>query len=70
MEYLIVIYPHSRRVVIDGEEGGMTNSVICIETGTHTFDLGEPVNYRPESVKKRVRRTTPVKPMEIVFDEI
>lgn len=70
MEYLIIAYPQSRIVIIDGEEGGITNSVICIEKGTHTFDLGEPLNYHPEKVKKRVRHTTSVKPMEIFFEEI
>jgi PEGA domain-containing protein len=47
MEYLVVKFDRSRRVVIDGSPFGSTNTVIQIEAGTHTITLAPPADFSP-----------------------
>jgi hypothetical protein len=68
MEFVIVTYPQDRALFIDGAEAGMTNTLLRIEAGTHTFNLGEPRDYVPKWRRKVVRDTTSIAPMEIGFD--
>jgi hypothetical protein len=44
-------------VYVDGNPTGLTNDVIQVQTGTHTFDLGAPRNYRPSRRIVRVMGT-------------
>ena len=67
MEYVKITYPTSRFVYIDGENGGRTNEVLRIDTGTHEFDLGNLPNYEPASQEIAVEGTTPLAPMVIAF---
>lgn len=67
MEYVIVIYPEERDVFVDGQQVGKTNQTLQIETGHHTFSLGEPPDYTPPSQTVAVTDTNPIIPMEIVF---
>jgi hypothetical protein len=46
-EFVKVTFPGRRRMYVDGNPTGLTNDVIQVQTGTHTFDLGAPRNYRP-----------------------
>ena len=48
-EFFIVPYPKNRRVFVDGGPNGRTNRVQSVERGSHTFDLGEPVDYMPDA---------------------
>jgi len=70
MENVIIKYPETRTVFIDGEDTGMTNTILRIEAGSHTFDLGEPKNYKPSSRKRKVKGTSPVKPIEVIFEKV
>jgi hypothetical protein len=65
MEYVVVSYPTDRDVRIDGQLAGKTNKTLRVERGHHTFDLGDPQDYKPISVEKSVRDTTSIKPMRI-----
>jgi hypothetical protein len=67
MEHVLVQYPVSRTVLIDGEESGKTNAVLRVEEGTHTFSLGGPQNYKPSSRTVNVKGTSPIKPREVTF---
>lgn len=67
MEHVIVTFPTSRLVYLDGEEGGYTNEVLRIDAGTHVVELGNLENYRPASRKVTVRDTTVLEPLEIRF---
>ncbi|HHF0557990.1 TPA: hypothetical protein ACPHT1_002073 [Vibrio antiquarius] len=67
MEYVIVNYPDIRDVYIDGEQNGQTNDVLYIDAGTHTFDLGTPVDYTPVELDVVVSSTSVLTPMEITF---
>ena len=67
MEFVKVSFPTSRFVYIDGEQSGRTNAVLRIEAGTHIFDLGQLVNYEPESQECAVEGTTVLAPLVVAF---
>jgi hypothetical protein len=67
MEFVKVTYPADRLVNIDGEPGGTTNEVLRIDEGTHRFDLGKPVDYKPASQDTLVTGTTVLVPMIVAF---
>jgi hypothetical protein len=67
MEHLLVKFPVSRTVLIDGEKSGRTNKILRVEEGTHTISLGEPVDYKPSSRTVKVKGTSPIKPREVTF---
>ncbi len=69
MEYVIVRFPGSRAVFIDDEEGGVTNEILRLEEGTHTFRLGGAQDYKPESRTLQIKGTTSVKPKEVPFEK-
>ncbi len=51
MEYVKVVFPDKRRVVIDGKDNGETNEILRVDIGTHLFDLDVPKNYKPTKIK-------------------
>jgi hypothetical protein len=42
MEYVLISYPTTRNVRIDGQLAGKTNDTLMVERVHHMFDLGEP----------------------------
>jgi hypothetical protein len=68
MEYLIVHFPRSRRVVIDDEFNGRTEDVIEIEAGKHVVSLGSPANFTPDEQTVILQDTSELAPCEISFD--
>jgi hypothetical protein len=70
MEYVLVRYPESRIVLIDEEEAGQTNVKFRTDSATHTFSLGGPRDFKPDSITLKVCGTTPKKPMEVSFEKI
>jgi hypothetical protein len=70
MEFVRVLYPTSRPVEVDNTFVGHTNEVLGVETGTHRFDLGQPVDYEPAFKTVSVSGTVPANPMAILFDAI
>jgi hypothetical protein len=65
MEFVVVSYPTSRNVRIDGEILGKTNDTHSVEQGHHIFDLGDPHDYKPDSVEMDIENTTSIKPLII-----
>jgi len=65
MEYVVISYPTTRKVCIDGQDAGLTNETLMVETGNHIFDLGSPRDYQPRSVTKIVLSTTSIGPLII-----
>jgi hypothetical protein len=65
MEYVVVSYPTTRKVRIDGQDAGFTNETLMVETGNHIFDLSNPRDYLPGSVTKIIQRTTSIGPLII-----
>ena len=66
-EWVIVDYPVVRPVNVDHMANGVTQALIQVETGKHTFDLGMPVNYKPAFRTVPVSGTSPMRPMQLQF---
>ncbi len=69
MEFIIVKYPSSRTVYIDGTRAGFTNEIMVLETGNHEFDLGKPEIYAPQRIDREVKDTAVTDPMVLVFEK-
>jgi hypothetical protein len=67
-ETVLVRYVVRRDVFVDGQLWGFTNIAFTVETGTHTFDLGDPVTYLPPQVTVQVVDTLPQVPLVIKFE--
>lgn len=63
MEFVIVRYPTSRTVFIDGADAGATNERLRIEEGKHAFNLGNPRDYVPKWRRAAVTGTTSIQPL-------
>lgn len=70
MEYLVVRFPRSRRVLVDDEFNGRTNELIQLEAGTHTISLGPPPTFTPESRRIVLKDTTELTPREVTFEDL
>lgn len=69
MEFLLVHFPRSRRVLIDDEFNGRTDELIELEAGRHVVSLGPPYdNYRPEMYTITLQDTSELEPREVSFD--
>jgi hypothetical protein len=69
MQWVIVTFPDSRDVYVDGVQSGQTNETLAVGDGTHLFDLGLPLNYDPPAVHQQVSDTTYNSPLEVPFDK-
>ena len=70
MEYLVVKFDRSRRVVIDGSPFGLTNTVIQIEAGTHTVTLEPPPDVSPLAQTVLIENTSPLAPLTVTFHRL
>jgi hypothetical protein len=67
MECVIVTYPRTRDVFIDGRRTGQTNQLLRVREGKQRFHLGTPVDYSPQSRTATVTGTSAAKPMLVEF---
>jgi hypothetical protein len=72
VEYVIVEFSDSRDVFVDDADDPVasTNQMFELEEGTHYFNLGQPINYRPATDWAKVTGTIPANPLRIVFTKI
>ncbi len=72
MEYVIVEFPDTRDVFVDDGDDpvGSTNQMLELDEGTHYFNLGQPLNYRPATDWAKVTGTIPANPMTILFTKL
>ena len=70
MEYVEVRFVKNRTVYIDDVENGPTNTILRVGTGTHSFHLGDPPNYHPPKVIRRIFDTNALEPIIISFEEV
>ena len=69
MEYLVVHFPRSRRVLIDDEFNGRTEELIELEAGRHVVSLGPPYdNFTPDQYTIILKNTAVLEPREVSFD--
>ena len=57
-EFVLVQADQDRSVYVDGELMGRTGALLRMETGVHTFDLGEPKDYKPKQKRIGVKGTS------------
>jgi hypothetical protein len=68
MEYLLVIFPVSRGVSVDGLVQGRTNIVFELDAGDHDVTLEAPHNFSPPSRHVVLRNTAELDPCRIRFE--
>ena len=66
-EYLVVLYPSQRRVKINDEFMGQTNTILELERGEYDVTLGQPMNFTPDVQKVDLRNTSILTPKAITF---
>ncbi len=69
-EYLEVLFPQSRTVLINGECNGETNKLIELEGGRYEVTLAPPADFTPERQEIDLRNTAPLSPKQVEFKEI
>ncbi len=67
MEYLIVLFPQSREVRVDGVPQGKTNVVLQLEAGVHDVTLAPPRDFSPLEQKVLLQNTAALDPCRIQF---
>jgi hypothetical protein len=67
MEFLIVRFPESREVRVDGAPQGKTNTVLQFEAGYHVVTLGPPWNFSPVEQKVLLLNTAALDPYRVEF---
>ena len=70
MEYLVVRFDRSRRVVIDGSPFGLTNAIIQVEAGTHTVTLAPPADFAPATLTVVIVETSALAPLTVAFSPV
>ncbi len=70
-EYIIAAYSGDPRDVLSGgNDIGVTNTLLTIETGNHTLTLDGPADYTSEPMPVMVADTSIAYPMTIQFTPI
>jgi hypothetical protein len=70
MEYLIVLFPETRGVRVDGARQGWTNTVLPLDAGDHDVELEPPRNFSPVSQHICLENTAPLDPYRITFHRL
>ena len=68
-EYLVALFPRSRRVMINGAFMGNTNTKLELEGGLYEVTLGPPKNFIPEKHDVDLHNTSSLMPMIVEFEE-
>jgi hypothetical protein len=70
MEYVVVKYPRERQrnVHVDGQQAGLINRLIRVESGLHRFSLAGPKDFQPEQVEMQIAGTSATQPAVVQFD--
>ena len=68
-EYLLVLFPQARPVLLNGEVMGETNVVIEVQGGEYEVSLVPPLDFTPPSRLVDLRNTSLGQPLTIKFEE-
>ena len=69
-EFVLVTFFADTAVNVDGTPTGFTNKKMIVETGTHTFDLGNRTDYTPKSITKTVVGSSIEDPFTVQFKKV
>jgi hypothetical protein len=68
VEYVRVIFPDQRRVIIDDVDTGQeTGDVIEVEGGGHIISLKDPPDFHPHSHQVTIENTSVLEPLVVEF---
>ena len=67
MEYLVVSFPKSRMVLVDGVPQGNTNGVLALSCGRHIVTLDGPRDFTPDHMEVKPMNTVPLEPLKLNF---
>ena len=72
MEFLKVVFPGASRVVlVNGNPGGHTNTVMSFQLpGTYLIRLAPPNDFVPPAVEIPLAHTNPFAPPQITFNRL
>lgn len=68
-EYLVVLFPRKRRVLVNGAFMGNTNRKLELEGGCYEVSLGPPDNFTPARHDLDLRNTSSLAPLIVEFEE-
>ena len=68
-EYLVVLYPHPRKVLLNGEPKGKTDELLELEAGKYRISLEPPDDFTPPAQEIDLRNTSAMNPREVKFEE-
>lgn len=68
-EYLVVLFPRQRRVLVNGAFMGTTNRKLELEGGCYEVSLGPPANFTPARQDIDLRNTSSFNPLTVEFAE-
>lgn len=68
MEYVRVLFPEQRRVIIDDVDTGQeTGDVIQVEGGNHLISLSGSQDFEPPSREVVIENSSVLDPLEVKF---
>jgi hypothetical protein len=67
VEYLIVRFPETREVRVDGVPQGWTNMILQFAPGIHEVTLGPPWNFAPLAQQVLLINTAALDPYRVDF---
>lgn len=70
MEYLVVRFEASRRVLVNDNPFGFTNTIIQVDAGTHQVRLEPPPDFSPLAQTVLVKDTSPLAPLTVTFHRL
>ena len=69
-EYLEVLFPHRRIVLINGVSMGETNMLLELEGGVYEVKLAPPQDFAPTRHEIDLRNTSALTPKQVEFQQI
>jgi len=68
-EYLVVLFPQPRKVLLNGAPKGNTNELLTLEGGKYKVSLEPPFGFTPLEQEIDLRNTSSMNPLEVKFEE-
>jgi hypothetical protein len=69
-EYLEVLFPRQRIVLVNGLSMGETNMLLELEGGRYEVKLAPPQDFTPVRRQIDLRNTSALEPLQVEFEEI
>jgi len=68
-EYLVVLFPQPRKVLLNGDPRGYTNELLTLDGGKYLVSLDDPPDFTPLEQEIDLRHTSALEPLEVEFEE-